>query len=96
MNSFPLCTPTITLPIGSTQRGYLNKHVRSFMKGLSPKVYNALITFQSQIGTPEDGMAQEKLSHYKHAGRMIPIFCKCQCDPGDVRSVDGGGGDERV
>jgi hypothetical protein len=74
MNSFPLCTPTITLPIGSsTQPGYLNKHVRSFMKGLSAKVvraYNALITFQSQIGTPKDGMVQEKLSHYKHVRRV--------------------------
>ena len=47
------------------------------MKGLSAKVfraYNALITFQSQIGrTPKHGTVQERLSHDNHVGRMVLI-----------------------
>ncbi|KAI0267121.1 hypothetical protein BC834DRAFT_872641 [Gloeopeniophorella convolvens] len=63
--------------------GYLNKHLQSYMKGLSAKVfrtYNASITFQSQLdeGTPEDGTMQEKLNHYNHANRMVAILCNHQ------------------
>ncbi|KAI0288507.1 hypothetical protein BC826DRAFT_1037325 [Russula brevipes] len=63
--------------------GYLNKHLQSYMKGLSAKVfrtYNASITFQNQLdeGTPEDGTIQEKLNHYNHANRMVAILCNHQ------------------
>lgn len=63
--------------------GYLNKHLQSYMKGLSAKVfrtYNASITFQSQLdeGTPENGTLQEKLNHYNHANRMVAILCNHQ------------------
>jgi DNA topoisomerase-1 len=66
-----------------TQPGYLNKHLQSYMKGLSAKVfrtYNASITFQSQLdeGTPENGTMQEKLNHYNHANRMVAILCNHQ------------------
>ncbi|KAH9991825.1 hypothetical protein BJV77DRAFT_1006047 [Russula vinacea] len=63
--------------------GYLNKHLQSYMKGLSAKVfrtYNASITFQGQLdeGTPETGTLQEKLNHYNHANRMVAILCNHQ------------------
>ncbi|KAH9972457.1 hypothetical protein BGW80DRAFT_1314640 [Lactifluus volemus] len=63
--------------------GYLNKHLQSYMKGLSAKVfrtYNASITFQNQLdeGTPEKGTLQEKLNHYNHANRMVAILCNHQ------------------
>ncbi|KAI9437647.1 DNA topoisomerase I [Lactarius indigo] len=63
--------------------GYLNKHLQSYMKGLSAKVfrtYNASITFQNQLdeGTPETGTMQEKLNHYNHANRMVAILCNHQ------------------
>ncbi|ETW80762.1 hypothetical protein HETIRDRAFT_476461 [Heterobasidion irregulare TC 32-1] len=61
----------------------LNKHLQSYMKGLSAKVfrtYNASITFQRQLdeGTPENGTVQEKLNHYNHANRMVAILCNHQ------------------
>ncbi|KAA1473919.1 hypothetical protein DENSPDRAFT_840460 [Dentipellis sp. KUC8613] len=63
--------------------GSLNKHLQSYMKGLSAKVfrtYNASITFQQQLdeGTPEKGTVQEKLNHYNHANRMVAILCNHQ------------------
>lgn len=65
------------------QPSSLNKHLQSYMKGLSAKVfrtYNASITFQRQLdeGTPENGTVQEKLNHYNHANRMVAILCNHQ------------------
>ncbi|KAI0730252.1 DNA topoisomerase I [Fomitopsis betulina] len=61
----------------------LNKHLQSYMKGLTAKVfrtYNASITFQQQLdqGTPEAGTVQEKLNAYNHANRMVAILCNHQ------------------
>ena len=60
----------------------MNRHLSSYMKGLSAKVfrtYNASITFQQQLdqGTPE-GTVQEKLNAYNHANRMVAILCNHQ------------------
>ncbi|KIJ67819.1 hypothetical protein HYDPIDRAFT_107329 [Hydnomerulius pinastri MD-312] len=61
----------------------LNKHLASYMKGLTAKVfrtYNASITFQQQLdeGTPKDATVQEKLNAYNHANRMVAILCNHQ------------------
>ncbi|KAG1881336.1 DNA topoisomerase I [Suillus tomentosus] len=61
----------------------LNKHLASYMKGLTAKVfrtYNASITFQQQLdeGTPADATIQEKLNAYNHANRMVAILCNHQ------------------
>ncbi|KAH9935783.1 uncharacterized protein B0H18DRAFT_977280 [Fomitopsis serialis] len=61
----------------------LNKHLQSYMKGLTAKVfrtYNASITFQQQLdeSTPEKGTVQEKLNAYNHANRMVAILCNHQ------------------
>lgn len=62
---------------------HLNKHLQSYMKGLTAKVfrtYNASITFQQQLdeGTPKDATTQEKLNAYNHANRMVAILCNHQ------------------
>ncbi|KAF8844388.1 DNA topoisomerase I [Paxillus ammoniavirescens] len=61
----------------------LNRHLASYMKGLTAKVfrtYNASITFQQQLdeGTPKDATVQEKLNAYNHANRMVAILCNHQ------------------
>ncbi|KAG8902873.1 DNA topoisomerase 1 [Tulasnella sp. 403] len=61
----------------------LNKHLQSYMKGLTAKVfrtYNASITFQQQLdaGTPESGTDAEKLAAYHEANRMVAILCNHQ------------------
>ncbi|KAG1767000.1 DNA topoisomerase I [Suillus occidentalis] len=61
----------------------LNKHLASYMKGLTAKVfrtYNASITFQQQLdeGTPANATIQEKLNAYNHANRMVAILCNHQ------------------
>ena len=61
----------------------MNKHLASYMKGLTAKVfrtYNASITFQEQLdsGTPAKGTVQEKLNAYNHANRMVAILCNHQ------------------
>ncbi|EGN99732.1 hypothetical protein SERLA73DRAFT_106466 [Serpula lacrymans var. lacrymans S7.3] len=61
----------------------LNKHLQSYMKGLTAKVfrtYNASITFQEQLdeSTPENATVQEKLNAYNHANRMVAILCNHQ------------------
>ncbi|KAI6040294.1 DNA topoisomerase I [Pisolithus marmoratus] len=61
----------------------LNKHLQSYMKGLTAKVfrtYNASITFQQQLdeGTPKVATMQEKLNAYNHANRMVAILCNHQ------------------
>ncbi|KAI9569687.1 DNA topoisomerase I [Boletus coccyginus] len=61
----------------------LNRHLASYMKGLTAKVfrtYNASITFQEQLdeGTPKNATVQEKLNAYNHANRMVAILCNHQ------------------
>nr|VWP00753.1 Adenylate cyclase (EC (ATP pyrophosphate-lyase) (Adenylyl cyclase) [Ganoderma boninense] len=63
--------------------GALNRHLASYMKGLTAKVfrtYNASLTFQNLLdrGTPEKGTVQEKLNAYNHANRMVAILCNHQ------------------
>ncbi|KAH9858421.1 hypothetical protein C2E23DRAFT_864375 [Lenzites betulinus] len=63
--------------------GALNKHLASYMKGLTAKVFrtfNASLTFQELLdrGTPEKGTTQEKLNAYNHANRMVAILCNHQ------------------
>ncbi|QRW08022.1 DNA topoisomerase 1 [Ceratobasidium sp. AG-Ba] len=63
--------------------GGLNKHLTSYMKGLSAKVfrtYNASITFQKQLdeNTPADGDITQKLAAYNRANRMVAILCNHQ------------------
>ena len=65
------------------QTSGLNKHLASYMKGLTAKVfrtYNASITFQEQLdqGTPAKGTVQEKLNAYNQANRMVAILCNHQ------------------
>lgn len=61
----------------------MNKHLASYMKGLTAKVfrtYNASITFQQQLdeGTPKNASVQEKLNAYNNANRMVAILCNHQ------------------
>ncbi|EJD03354.1 uncharacterized protein FOMMEDRAFT_20466 [Fomitiporia mediterranea MF3/22] len=61
----------------------LNKHLQSYMKGLTAKVfrtYNASITLQQQLEvyTPSDGSVQEKLNAFNKANRMVAILCNHQ------------------
>lgn len=61
----------------------INKHLNSYMKGLTAKVfrtYNASITFQQQLEerTPKDGSMIEKLAAYNEANRMVAILCNHQ------------------
>lgn len=61
----------------------LNKHLASYMKGLTAKVfrtYNASITFQQQLdeNTPENATMQEKLVAYNKANKMVAILCNHQ------------------
>lgn len=61
----------------------MNKHLASYMKGLTAKVFrtfNASLTFQELLdrGTPEKGTTQEKLNAYNHANRMVAILCNHQ------------------
>lgn len=68
---------------GWVQTGALNRHLQSYMKGLTAKVfrtYNASLTFQDLLdrGTPEKGTVQEKLNAYNHANRMVAILCNHQ------------------
>ncbi|CUA66759.1 DNA topoisomerase I [Rhizoctonia solani] len=63
--------------------GGLNKHLNSYMKGLSAKVfrtYNASITFQKQLdeNTPADADITQKLAAYNRANRMVAILCNHQ------------------
>ncbi|KIJ49560.1 hypothetical protein M422DRAFT_27927 [Sphaerobolus stellatus SS14] len=61
----------------------LNKHLQSYMKGLTAKVfrtYNASITFQDQLdnNTPDTSNVQELLNAYNKANRMVAILCNHQ------------------
>ncbi|CEP17406.1 hypothetical protein [Parasitella parasitica] len=61
----------------------LNKHLNSYMKGLSAKVfrtYNASITFQQQVDEltkPNDTVA-DKLLSYNRANRQVAVLCNHQ------------------
>ncbi|OBZ66776.1 DNA topoisomerase 1 [Grifola frondosa] len=67
------------------QTSGLNKHLASYMKGLTAKAfrtYNASITFQQQLdqGTPESGTVQKKLNAYKIGTRhVIDIEVRVLC-----------------
>lgn len=60
----------------------MNKHLNSYMKGLTAKVfrtYNASWTFQNQLrNTPKDGSVAEKIAAYQTANREVAILCNHQ------------------
>ncbi|CAG8602219.1 21701_t:CDS:10, partial [Racocetra persica] len=61
----------------------LNKHLSSYMKGLTAKVfrtYNASHTFQTQLNdlTQEDSSVAEKIFAYNQANRQVAILCNHQ------------------
>ena len=65
------------------QTGILNKHLASYMKGLTAKVfrtYNASITFQEQLDAKilDKASVQEKHNTYNEANRMVAILCNHQ------------------
>lgn len=60
----------------------LNKHLGSYMTGLSAKVfrtYNASHTFEEQLkNTPKNGSVADKLLAYNRANREVAILCNHQ------------------
>ncbi|KAI0775835.1 hypothetical protein BD413DRAFT_470526 [Trametes elegans] len=63
--------------------GALNRHLTSYMKGLTAKVFrtfNASLTFQQLLDrdTPDKGTVQEKLNAYNNANRLVAILCNHQ------------------
>jgi DNA topoisomerase-1 len=61
----------------------LNKHLGSYMKGLTAKVfrtYNASHTFQEQLDklTRESDSVHDKLLSYNRANREVAILCNHQ------------------
>ncbi|KAI5454361.1 DNA topoisomerase 1 [Naganishia albida] len=60
----------------------LNKHLGSYMPGLTAKVfrtYNASWTFQEQLEhTPKNGTVQEKIAAYNKANKDVAILCNHQ------------------
>jgi DNA topoisomerase-1 len=60
----------------------LNKHLQSFMPGLTAKVfrtYNASITFQQELAkTPSDGSVHDKVLAYNRANRQVAVLCNHQ------------------
>jgi DNA topoisomerase-1 len=66
----------------SDQTATLNKHLGSYMPGLTAKVfrtYNASWTFQEQLAfTPKDGTVQEKIAAYNKANKDVAILCNHQ------------------
>ncbi|KAF0437095.1 DNA topoisomerase 1 [Gigaspora margarita] len=61
----------------------LNKHLSSYMKGLTAKVFrtfNASYTFQTQLKelTKEDSSIAEKVFAYNQANRQVAILCNHQ------------------
>lgn len=61
----------------------INKHLTSYMKGLTAKVfrtYNASITFQEQLEsrTPKNASVIEKITAYNEANRQVAILCNHQ------------------
>lgn len=67
----------------SFQTGILNKHLSSYMKGLSAKVfrtYNASITMEQELlkNTPKKGTVAEKVLAYNRANRLVAVLCNHQ------------------
>eukprot|EP00698_Gefionella_okellyi_P026035 TRINITY_DN97_c0_g1_i1.p1 TRINITY_DN97_c0_g1~~TRINITY_DN97_c0_g1_i1.p1 ORF type:complete len:639 (+),score=174.61 TRINITY_DN97_c0_g1_i1:37-1953(+) len=60
----------------------LNTHLKSFMSGLTAKVfrtYNASVTLQNELeDTPESAEVLEKLTYYNNANRQVAILCNHQ------------------
>jgi DNA topoisomerase I len=61
----------------------LNKHLASYMKGLTAKVfrtYNASFTFQRELDLPlpEGASLREKMNFYNRANRMVAKLCNHQ------------------
>ncbi|KAJ3091530.1 DNA topoisomerase 1, partial [Quaeritorhiza haematococci] len=60
----------------------LNKHLSTYMKGLTAKVFrtfNASYTFQEELKkTPDDGTVAEKILAYNRANRQVAILCNHQ------------------
>ena len=61
----------------------INKHLGSYMPGLSAKVfrtYNASHTMEQELNrlTPEDGSVTEKLLAYNRANRAVAVLCNHQ------------------
>lgn len=67
----------------SCQTSGLNKHLATYMDGLTAKVfrtYNASHTFQQQLNklTPKDGTVAEKIAAYNKANKEVAILCNHQ------------------
>ena len=65
------------------QTGIINKHLGSYMAGLSAKVfrtYNASHTMEQELNrlTPEKGTVNEKLLAYNRANRAVAVLCNHQ------------------
>ncbi|KAL7415462.1 hypothetical protein BDY24DRAFT_383028 [Mrakia frigida] len=63
--------------------GIINKHLGSYMTGLSAKVfrtYNASHTMEQELArlTPADGTVTEKLLAYNRANRAVAVLCNHQ------------------
>jgi DNA topoisomerase-1 len=60
----------------------LNKHLNTFMPGLTAKVfrtYNASFTFQEELKkTPANGTVAEKILAYNRANREVAVLCNHQ------------------
>ncbi|KAJ3411463.1 DNA topoisomerase 1 [Chytridiales sp. JEL 0842] len=60
----------------------LNKHLSTYMQGLTAKVFrtfNASFTFQQELEkTPANGSVQEKILAYNRANRQVAILCNHQ------------------
>lgn len=63
----------------SVNPSILNDHLKTFMDGLSAKVfrtYNASVTLQRELeGTPEDGTVEEKVAFYNRANKQVALLC---------------------
>ena len=65
------------------QTSGLNKHLQSYMKGLTAKVfrtYNASITFQTELDKQvfSNASVAEKIKAYNEANRKVAILCNHQ------------------
>ncbi len=57
----------------------LNDHLKTFMDGLSAKVfrtYNASITLERELAnTPADASVEEKVAYYNRANKQVALLC---------------------
>jgi DNA topoisomerase I len=76
------CTDFQYCSFEKKKTGILNKHLTTYMPGLSAKVfrtYNASWTFQQELkNTPMDGTIPEKILAYNRANRQVAILCNHQ------------------